>query len=71
MPRGKAKDRDGVFTRKDRPGHFYGSWIDSSGRRRKRKCAHIATNMHTGGSQRQVGSKPEHERAEVKRGKSA
>lgn len=33
----KAKDRDGVFTRKDRPGTFYGSWLDASGRRRKRK----------------------------------
>src|SRR5271170_1952618 len=39
MPRGKTKDRDGVFTRKDRPGDFYGSWIDASGRRRKRKLA--------------------------------
>ncbi len=39
MPRGKTKDRDGVFTRKDRPGNFYGSWIDASGRRRKRKLA--------------------------------
>ena len=33
MPRGRAKDRDGVFTRKDRPGQFYGSWVDASGRR--------------------------------------
>lgn len=39
MPRGKTKDRDGVFTRKDRPGCFYGSWMDASGRRRKRKLA--------------------------------
>jgi integrase len=39
MPRGKTKDRDGVFTRKDRPGQFYGIWIDASGRRRKRKLA--------------------------------
>ena len=39
MPRrkGRALDRDGVFTRKDRPGKFFGSWIDASGRRRKRK----------------------------------
>jgi integrase len=39
MPRrkGKAKDRDGVFVRKDRPGTFFGSWTDASGRRRKRK----------------------------------
>jgi integrase len=35
----KAKDRDGVFTRKDHPGDFYGSWIDASGRRRRRKLA--------------------------------
>jgi integrase len=39
MPRGRTKDRDGVFTRKDRPGQFYGSWIDATGRRRKRKLA--------------------------------
>ena len=39
MPRrrGKAKDRDGVFTRKDRPGGYYGSWVDASGHRRRRK----------------------------------
>ena len=44
MPRGKAKDRDGVFTRKDRPGQFYGSFIDVGGRRRKRKLeAHTLT----------------------------
>ena len=36
MPRGKVKDRDGVFTRKDRPG-FWASWTDASGKRRKRK----------------------------------
>ncbi len=34
MPRAKA--RDGVYTRSDRPG-FWGSWIDASGRRRRRK----------------------------------
>jgi len=41
MPRriGKALDRDGIFTRKDRPGAFYGSWKDASGKRRKRKLA--------------------------------
>jgi integrase len=39
MPRGKTKDRDGIFIRKDCPGQFYGSWIDASGRRRKRKLA--------------------------------
>ncbi len=37
MPRGKKRDRDGIFTRKDRPGAFYGSWTDAMGRRRKRK----------------------------------
>jgi integrase len=37
MPRGRKRDRDGVFTRRDRPGAFYGSWTDASGRRRKRK----------------------------------
>jgi len=39
MARGRTKDRDGVFTRKDCPGSFYGSWMDASGRRRKRKLA--------------------------------
>ena len=48
MPRGRAKDRDGVFTRKDRPGQFYGSWIDASGRRRKRKLtAHTLQQART------------------------
>lgn len=42
MPRGKAKDRDGIYTRKDRPGQFWGSWIDAGGRRRQRKL-----NAHT------------------------
>jgi integrase len=37
MPRGKKRDRDGIFTRKDRPGAFYASWTDAGGRRRKRK----------------------------------
>ena len=32
----KAKARDGVYTRPDRPG-FWASWIDASGRRRRRK----------------------------------
>ncbi len=36
MPRGIAKNRDGIYTRKDRPG-FWGSWIDASGKRRQRK----------------------------------
>ncbi len=33
----KAKLRDGVFTRKDRPGKFYGSWIAANGKRIKKK----------------------------------
>lgn len=37
MARGRKRERDGIFTRKDRPGAFYGSWTDASGRRRKRK----------------------------------
>ena len=37
MPRGKTRDRDGIYTRKDRPGQFWGSWIDASGKRRQRK----------------------------------
>jgi integrase len=37
MPRGKTKDRDGVYQRKDRPGTWWGSWIDASGKRRQRK----------------------------------
>jgi integrase len=37
MARGRKRDRDGIFTRKDRPGAFYGSWTDAAGRRRKRK----------------------------------
>jgi len=39
MPRGKTRERDGIFQRKDRPGTFYGSWTDATGRRRKRKLA--------------------------------
>jgi integrase len=37
MPRGEKRGRDGIFQRKDRPGAFYGSWTDATGRRRKRK----------------------------------
>lgn len=37
MPKGKTTPRDGVYTRKDRPGQFWGSWIDASGKRRQRK----------------------------------
>jgi integrase len=48
MPRGKAKDRDGIFTRKDRPGAFYGSWVDANGKRRKRKLdAHTLQQART------------------------
>jgi integrase len=32
MPRTKAKNRDGIYTRPDRPG-FWGSWTDAPGRR--------------------------------------
>lgn len=37
MPRGKTKDRDGIYQRKDRPGTWWGSWIDAQGRRVQRK----------------------------------
>lgn len=33
----KSKGRDGVYTRRDRPGTFWGSWIDGTGRRVQRK----------------------------------
>src|SRR5580700_5839463 len=36
MPRGKTRDRDGIYQRKDRPG-WWASWIDASGKRRQRK----------------------------------
>jgi integrase len=43
MPRGKTKDRDGIYQRKDRPG-WWASWIDASGKRRQRKLeAHTLT----------------------------
>jgi integrase len=39
----KPRDRDGIYTRPDRPG-FWGSWTDSSGRRRRRMFkAHTLT----------------------------
>jgi integrase len=48
MSRGKVRDRDGIFTRKDRPGAFYGSWVDATGRRRKRKLeAHTLQQART------------------------
>ncbi len=37
MPRGKVKDRDGIYQRKDRPGTWWGSWVDANGKRRQRK----------------------------------
>src|ERR1039458_5708563 len=47
MPRGKRRDRDGVFTRTDRPG-FWASWVDASGKRRKRKLeAHTLQQART------------------------
>ncbi|MDP9051229.1 MAG: site-specific integrase [Acidobacteriota bacterium] len=47
MPRGKAKNRDGIYTRKDRPG-YWGSWIDASGKRRQRKfVAHTLQQART------------------------
>jgi len=47
MPRGKAKNRDGIYTRKDRPG-YWGSWIDASGKRRQRKFeAHTLQQART------------------------
>lgn len=36
MPRGRVRDRDGIYQRKDRPG-WWGSWIDAQGRRVQRK----------------------------------
>lgn len=48
MPRGKIKDRDGIYQRKDRPGQFWGSWIDASGKRRQRKLtAHTLQQART------------------------
>jgi integrase len=47
MPRGKTKDRDGIYTRKDRPG-FWASWIDATGKRRQRKLgAHTLQQART------------------------
>ncbi|MGA8529989.1 MAG: tyrosine-type recombinase/integrase, partial [Acidobacteriaceae bacterium] len=36
MSRGKKRDRDGIYTRTDRPG-FWGSWTDAQGSRRRRQ----------------------------------
>jgi len=47
MPRGKTKDRDGIYQRKDRPG-FWASWVDASGKRRQRKLeAHTLQQART------------------------
>jgi integrase len=44
VPRGKLKDRDGIYQRKDRPGSWWGSWADASGKRVQRKLeAHTLT----------------------------
>jgi hypothetical protein len=44
---GKTKDRDGIYTRKDRPG-YWASWIDASGKRRQRKLeAHTLQQART------------------------
>jgi len=48
MPRGKTRERDGIYQRKDRPGQFWGSWIDASGKRRQRKLtAHTLQQART------------------------
>jgi integrase len=47
MPRGKVKDRDGIYQRKDRRG-FWASWVDAGGRRRQRKLeAHTLQQART------------------------
>src|ERR1035438_6640749 len=47
MPRGKVKDRDGIYQRRDRPG-WWASWIDATGKRRQRKLeAHTLTQART------------------------
>jgi hypothetical protein len=47
MPRGKAKERDGVFQRKDRSG-WWVSYVDASGKRKKEKVtAHTRTQAVT------------------------
>jgi site-specific recombinase XerD len=38
MAKKQARNRDGIYTRKDRPG-FWGSWVDAQGRRVQRKFA--------------------------------
>lgn len=47
MPRGKKRDRDGIYERTDRPG-FWASWIDAGGKRRRRKLeAHTLQQART------------------------
>src|ERR1039457_50012 len=47
MARGKVKDRDGIYQRKDRPG-WWASWVDAGGRRRQRKVeAHTLQQART------------------------
>ena len=48
MPRGKTKDRDGIYQRKTRPGQFWASWVDATGKRRQRKLeAHTLQQART------------------------
>lgn len=53
---------DGIFTRKDRPGAFYITWIDAQGKRRKRRTD--ARNL------RQAGQSRRAELVEVERAKA-
>jgi hypothetical protein len=47
MPRGRTKNRDGIYQRKDRPG-WWASWIDAGGKRRQRKLeAHTLQQART------------------------
>lgn len=47
MPRGKVRNRDGIYQRKGRQG-FWGSWIDASGKRHQRKLeAHTLQQART------------------------
>lgn len=44
MAKGRVRDRDGIYQRKDRPGTWWGSWIDAKGKRVQRKLeAHTLT----------------------------
>jgi len=47
MPRGRVKDRDGIYQRKDRPG-WWASWVEASGKRKQRKLeAHTLQQART------------------------